>query len=108
MRRIFLIPLLTLCLPVGSAMAHRHHVDADEIATSAGLSVSLYSTLKDDKIMVPARDDLSSFVASGGAIRGAYLESVLMQIRHDHPGLKASDEELAQALLIQDERAAGH
>lgn len=109
MRRIFLIPLLMLCLPFGSAIAHhRHHVDADEIATSAGISVSLYSTLRDDKIVMPARDDLSSFVASEGAIRGAYLESVLMQIRHDHPDLKASDEDLARMLLIQEDRAAGH
>lgn len=107
MRRILLIPLLMICLPFGSAMAHKHHVDAGDVATSAGISVSLYSTFKDDKIVTSARDDLSSFVASGGAIRGAYLESVLMQARHDHPGLNASDEDLAQMLLIQDERPAG-
>lgn len=54
MRRIFLIPLLVLCLPFGSAMAHRRHmpdIDAREVATSAGLSVSLYSTFRDDKIV---------------------------------------------------------
>ncbi|MGE7957009.1 DUF2388 domain-containing protein [Pseudomonas sp. NPDC089530] len=107
MRRILLIPLLMICLPFGSAMAHRHHIDADEIATSAGISVSLYSTLRDDKVVTSARDELSSFVASGGAIRGAYLESVLMKARHDHPGLNTSDEDLAQMLLIQDERPAG-
>jgi uncharacterized protein (TIGR02448 family) len=116
MRRIFLIPLLVLlCLPFGSAMARRHHmpdIDAREVATSAGLSVSLYSTFRDDKIVTPAREDLSSFVASfvasGGAIRDANLESMLMQARHDHPGLKASDEELAQALLVQSEAPADH
>ncbi|ALI03859.1 threonine ammonia-lyase [Pseudomonas sp. FW306-02-F02-AA] len=110
MRRIFLIPLLVLCLPFGSAMAHRRHmpdIDAREVATSAGLSVSLYSTFRDDKIVTPAREDLSSFVASGGAIRDANLESMLMQARHDHPGLQASDEELAQALLVQDQLPAG-
>ncbi|MGE8100497.1 DUF2388 domain-containing protein [Pseudomonas fluorescens] len=111
MRRIFLIPLLVLCLPFGSAMAHRRHmpdIDAREVATSAGLSVSLYSTFRDDKIVTPAREDLSSFVASGGAIRDANLESMLMQARHDHPGLQASDEELAQALLVQSGAPADH
>ena len=47
------------------------------------------------------------FVASGGAIRGVYLESVMQQIRQDNPGLNASDEDLARAILIQDGTAAG-
>ncbi len=111
MRCIFLIPLLVLYLPFGSAMAHRPHmpdIDARDVATSAGISVSLYSTFKDSKIVTPAREELSSFVASGSAIRDAWLESMLMQIRHDHPGLKASDKELAQALLAQDQLPTGH
>lgn len=97
MRRLLLVPML-LCLPLGSAMAD---VDAGDVATSAGVSASLYSTFKDHKLVVPARDDLSSFVASGGTIRGAYLESVLQQIRKDNPGLNATDAELAEALLMQ-------
>ena len=99
MRRLLLVPML-LCLPLGSAMAG---VDAGDVATSAGVSASLYSTFKDHKLVVPARDDLSSFVASGGTIRGAYLESVLKQIRQDNPGLNATDAELAEALLMQPE-----
>jgi uncharacterized protein (TIGR02448 family) len=105
MRLKLLIPSLILCLPFGSAMAHR--VDAGDVATSAGVSASLYSTFKDHKLVAPARDDASSFVASGGAIRGVYLESVLKQIRHDNPGLKASDDDLANAILIQSEAPAG-
>ncbi len=97
MRRLLLVPML-LCLPLGSAMAD---VDVEDVATSAGVSASLYSTFKDHKLVVPARDDLSSFVASGGTIRGAYLESVLKQIRQDNPGLNATDAELAEALLMQ-------
>ena len=104
MRRLIIISSLLLCLPVGSAMAD---VDAKDVATSAGVSASLYSTFKDDKLMIPARDDASSFVASGGAIRGVYLESVMKQIRQDNPGLNASDEDLARAILIQDSAAAG-
>ena len=104
MRRLIIISSLLLCLPVGSAMAD---VDAKDVATSAGVSASLYSTFKDDKLMIPARDDASSFVASGGAIRGVYLESVMQRIRQDNPGLNASDEDLARAILIQDGAAAG-
>ncbi|KAA0980510.1 DUF2388 domain-containing protein [Pseudomonas sp. ANT_H12B] len=104
MRRLFLLSSLILCLPFGSAMAK---VDAGDVATSAGVSASLYSTFKDDKLVIPARDDASSFVASGGAIRGVYLESVLKQIRLDHPDLKASDEDLARAILVQEGVPAG-
>ena len=101
MRRLIIISSLVLCLPVGSAMA-----DVD-VATSAGVSASLYSTFKDDKRVIPARDDATSFVASGGAIRGAYLESYLKQVRLENPGLNASDEDLARAILVQEGVAAG-
>jgi uncharacterized protein (TIGR02448 family) len=104
MRRLFLISSLVLCLPFGSAMAK---VDAGDVATSAGVSASLYSTFKDHKLMIPAKDDASSFVASGGAIRGVYLESVMHQIRQDNPGLNATDEDLARAILINDGAASG-
>ena len=69
---------------------------------------ALYSTFKDDKRIIPARDELSAFVASGGAIRGAYVESALEQARKDHPGLQANDEELARAILSQDDPVADH
>jgi uncharacterized protein (TIGR02448 family) len=104
MRRLFLVSSLVLCLPFGSAMAR---VDAGDVATSAGVSASLYSTFKDHKMVIPARDDASSFVASGGTIRGVYLESVLKEIRQNHPDLKASDEDLARAILVQEGVPAG-
>ena len=97
MRRLLLTTSLTLFLPVGAILAT--DVGVKDVATSAGISASLYSTFKDDKLVVVAQDDASSFIASGGAIRGAYLEAALQQIRRDHPGLVASDEELASAIL---------
>jgi len=99
MRRLIVVSSLLVLLPVGSAMAR---VDGRDIATSAGVSASLYSTFKDDKRIIPARDELSAFVASGGAIRGAYVESALEQARQSNPGLQVSDEELARAILSQD------
>ncbi len=97
MRRTLVVASLALCLPVASALAGS--VDVEDVATSAGISASLYSTFKDDKIVVVAKDDASSFIASGGTIRGAYLEAALQQIRREHPGLQASDQELAAAIL---------
>lgn len=105
MRHLLLVPSLLLLLPAGAALAR---VDAGDVATSAGVSASLYSTFKDDKRIVPARDELSAFVASGGAIRGAYLESALAEARQANPGLQASDEELARALLSQDDKLVDH
>jgi uncharacterized protein (TIGR02448 family) len=105
MRRLLIISSLVLGLPFGSALAD---VDASDVATSAGVSASLYSTFKDDKMMIPARDDASSFVASGGAIRGVYLEQVLQRVRQENPGLNASDEDLARAILVQQGVAADH
>lgn len=97
MRRLLVVASLAFFLPVGTAMAA--NVDVEDVATSAGISASLYSTFKDDKLVVIAQDDASSFIASGGAIRGAYLEAALQQIRRDHPDLAASDEELASSIL---------
>ena len=64
MRRTLLVASLALCLPVAFA----DDLSVGEIATSAGTSASLYSTFKDRKLVLAARDDASSFVASGGAI----------------------------------------
>ncbi|AZL69078.1 MULTISPECIES: DUF2388 domain-containing protein [Pseudomonas] len=105
MRHLLLVPSLLLLLPAGAALAK---VDAGDVATSAGISASLYSTFKDDKRIIPAQDELTAFIASGGAIRGAYLESALAQARQANPGLQASDEELARALLSQDDPVAHH
>ncbi|MDZ5602668.1 DUF2388 domain-containing protein [Pseudomonas sp. RP23018S] len=105
MRQLILIPALMLLLPAGAAFAR---VDGRDVATSAGVSASLYSTFKDDKRILPARDELSAFVASGGEIRGAYVESALQQVRQANPGLRISDEALAQAILTQDDPLAAN
>lgn len=105
MRHLMLVPALMLLLPAGAALAR---VDGRDVATSAGISASLYSTFKDDKRIIPARDELSAFVASNGAIRGAYVESALQQVRQANPGLQIGDEELAQAILSQEDPLAAN
>lgn len=74
--------------------------------TSAGSSVGGSSASSDstsgndDKVVLAAREDAASFVASDGAIRGAQLEAALRHLReHDAQAREASDLELAKAIL---------
>ena len=80
---------------------HRRHVG--RAGTSAGgTSASFGLDLRDDKVVLAARDDAASFVASDGAIRGAQLEAALRHLREHAPQARdASDLELAQAILAQ-------
>ena len=55
----------------------------------------------DNKLILAARDDAAAFIASDGQLRGAQLESALMYLRQTRPKLRASDLELAQAILVQ-------
>lgn len=71
-------------------------------ASSAGSSASSGSTSGDDKVVLQARDDAASFVASNGAIRGAQLQAALQLLRErDANARAASDLQLAQAILAQ-------
>ncbi|MNE77473.1 hypothetical protein D3C80_1737910 [compost metagenome] len=53
------------------------------------------------RLLASARDDAASFIASDERIRGARLEQSLHWLRQEHPGLHASDRELAEAILAQ-------
>ena len=59
----------------------------------------LPSSLRDDKLVLDARDDAARFVASQGELRGAHLEAALLHIRAQQPQLGASDLQLAEAIL---------
>jgi uncharacterized protein (TIGR02448 family) len=69
-------------------------------ASSAGTSASSDSSSGDDKVVLQARDDAASFVASDGRIRGVQLEAALRCLReHDAAARQASDMQLAKAIL---------
>jgi uncharacterized protein (TIGR02448 family) len=71
-------------------------------ASSAGSSASSDSSSGDDKVVLQARDDAASFVASEGRIRGAQLEAALRMLRERHPDMhRVSDMQLAQAILAR-------
>jgi uncharacterized protein (TIGR02448 family) len=74
-----------------------------DILSSGATTASTYLTFKDKKLVVPARDDASSYVASDGQIRGPYLEAALNRLRVEHPDLQASDMELASAILAAEQ-----
>jgi len=68
--------------------------------SAGGTSASSASTSGDDKVVLQARDDAASFVASDGRIRGAQLEAALKHLRaRDAGAQRASDLELARAIL---------
>lgn len=70
--------------------------------SAGGSSASSGSTSGDDKVVLQARDDAASFVASDGRIRGARLEAALRQLRERSAAARnASDMQLAQAILAQ-------
>ena len=85
-------------LPLGSAMADTFWRN---IISSGATTASTYLTFKDHKLIVAAQDDAGSFVASNGAIRGPFLEAAIRQVRADNPGVRASDMELANAILAK-------
>ena len=68
--------------------------------SAAGSSASSNSTSGKDKVVLQARDDAASFVASDGRIRGAQLEAALRHLRERNAGAqRVSDMQLAKAIL---------
>ncbi|NCT80535.1 DUF2388 domain-containing protein [Stutzerimonas frequens] len=100
MRKIRLAALTLALAPLGTAMADGLVRD---ILSSGATTASTYLTFKDNKLVVPAREDAGSFVASNGEIRGPYLEAALQQMRREQPDLQASDMELATAILAAEQ-----
>ncbi len=96
MRHTSLAILAFAALPLGNALADGLVRD---LLSSGATTASTYLTFKDNKLVLPAREDASSFVASDGAIRGPHLEALLRQLRAEQPQLQASDMGLASAIL---------
>lgn len=94
-----------LLLLATSASATSFVVTTDTIgsalAGSSDTSTDISSSLNDDKLVLAAREDAASFVASQGAIRGAQLEAALRHIRQQAPQLQADDQQLAEAILAR-------
>lgn len=71
-------------------------------SSAGGSSASSGSSSGDDKIVLQAREDAASFVASDGQFRSARLEAALRQLRaRDATARDASDLQLARAILAR-------
>ena len=103
MTRLRLLSAAALLAVAANASATSFIVTTDSIVgalkASSDATSDVTSSFRDDKIVLAARDDAASFVASEGNIRGVKLESALDHIRHQAPQLNATDAQLAQAIL---------
>lgn len=103
MKRLRLIGAAALLACASSAFASSFVVTTDTLVRATGMTSNATSDItnsfRDDKIVLEARDDATSFVASQGDIRGSHLEAALRHIRGKLPSLAANDMQLAQAIL---------
>jgi uncharacterized protein (TIGR02448 family) len=98
MIRLTLISALAACSLAAPAFAGG--TTAGTTGSAVGTSASSKTTTPDDKVVVQARDDAASFVATDGRIRGARLEAALRYLRDRNTvAQRASDMQLAQAIL---------
>ncbi len=98
-----LLSLSALLSFAASASATSFVVTTDAVvgavAATTEATSDVSSSLSDDKIVLAARDDAASFIASAGNIRGVRLQAALQHIRQRAPHLIADDMQLAQAIL---------
>ena len=103
MSRILLPFLAAGLLLSGAASATSFTATTDVVVggliNTVDATSDLTSSLRDDKLVLDARDDAARFVASRGDLRGAHLEAALQHIRSQQPQLQASDLQLAEAIL---------
>ena len=71
----------------------------DALAATIDTTSNATSSVVDNKVVLAAKDDAASFVATAGALRGAHLENALQHIRARMPAVQADDAQLAQAIL---------
>jgi uncharacterized protein (TIGR02448 family) len=99
-RLILACALLACSISPAFAGATSAGASAATAGSSVGASASSKTTSPDNKVVLQARDDAASFVASNGRIRGVQLEAALLHLRAHHADAqRATDMQLAQAIL---------
>jgi uncharacterized protein (TIGR02448 family) len=81
--------------------AHAFDVSTQSLVKTGFATTQVTTGPFDNKLILAAKDDAAAFLASDGQWRGAQLESALAYLRQSQPKLRASDLELAQAILVQ-------
>jgi uncharacterized protein (TIGR02448 family) len=97
--------LLVLSAPVAALVcispAQAFDTTTQSLVKTGYVTSQVTSAPFDNKLVLAARDDAAAFIASDGRFRGVRLEAALRNLRHNHAKLRASDLELAQAILVQ-------
>jgi len=97
-----LVPIGLLMLACSLPAAAGSFAGTSAGASSGGASASSGSTSGNDKVVLEAREDAASFVASEGRIRGVQLEAALRHLRESRADARvASDMQLARAILAR-------
>lgn len=104
--RFFLIQALLLLSLCAAPHLHARSVQASSNMMTRYTDRTLDFTsdtttsVRDMKVVMEARDDAASFVATEGVVRGARLEAALVALREQFPQTRAaSDLALAEAIL---------
>ncbi|MDD0844984.1 DUF2388 domain-containing protein [Pseudomonas sp. Gutcm_11s] len=104
MRRLLSALLATsLCLAAGAqaqTLVATSNIIVRALDRSFDFTSDTTTSIRDMKVVLAARDDAASFVASQGDIRGARLEAAFATLREQLPEARgASDQQLAEAIL---------
>jgi uncharacterized protein (TIGR02448 family) len=104
MNKLLLAAPLALAVAAGTAQAQTLVATSNIVVRALDRSINftsdVTSRISDMKVVVEAREDAASFVASGGEIRGAHLEAAIGTLRSELPAVRnASDLQLAEAIL---------
>jgi uncharacterized protein (TIGR02448 family) len=104
MRRSLSVAAIALFLVAGAAQAQTLVATSNIIVRALDRTLDFTSdtttSIRDMKVVMAARDDAASFVASNGDIRGAQLEAAFGALREKFPQAReASDQVLAETIL---------
>jgi uncharacterized protein (TIGR02448 family) len=104
MRTPLIATALGLLLLTGVAQAQTVKATSNIVVRAFGRSIDFTSdsttSTRDSKVVIQAKDDAASYVASKGDIRGVQLEAAFDSLRTHLPEARnASDETLAEAIL---------
>ncbi len=103
LKRLITLPLACVLLAAGAqaqTLVATSNIVVRALDRSINFTSDVTSRISDMKVVIEAREDAASFVASAGAIRGAHLEAAIGSLRSEFPDARnASDLELAEAIL---------
>jgi len=104
MNKLLLAAPLALAVAAGTAQAQTLVATSNIVVRALDRSINftsdVTSRISDMKVVVEAREDAASFVASAGEIRGAHLEAAIGTLRSELPAARnTSDLQLAEAIL---------